>query len=620
MTASPTSEKFRNDAEVRNDGALINALTGLGTSKAKINAVRVGTKPVLTQTELETLYAHGITRRIVDSVANECTKHRATVELGDETEVETIDWVPQFDELLKVTEFHQALSEVVKLQRLYGGAGLVLLIDDGRPPEEEVDFANIRSVAGYVPLSRYELIPEDFTITDYSKPSHYRITTSQRLTETQDTSYVNLRIHHTRVARFDGLYLPWHVRSQNTGWGQSVVGSIWEALRRYLTALDGLIEITQDADLFVHKIPGLFQRIAAGNEADLKKRLEANSLSRSVYGGMAVDKEEEIEFLNRNISGISGALEPFIRDLQAALGWPTSILMGDSPGGLGKEGRFEERAWAGIVEAWQENYMRTPVTEVFRLLLLSKEGPTKGQEPKNWAVYFPSTFVETNKEKAELRQLMSQVDAQYIQLGVVNPVEIRESRWGESEYSIETVLNEQVSNQLAASANAQFEAQMLGYQQQAEAYLTPPETDDPQSNEDGGNGQQGIIRQAQPRSATATDSFDSYDAHGLRIQVTHRDGDVRVGFPVGPDNQRVDSSKEAPLLVIGPHRTKAYKLYRARFDLDGELIPGPFVTGFASVRVAKQGLRRLFPNQNVSGLTPVPEGDIESLRAGWGAY
>jgi len=35
------------------------------------------------------------------------------------------------------------------------------------------------------------------------------------------------------------------------------------------------------------------------NESDLRKRLEANNLSRSVYGGMVVDVEEDLQFLNR---------------------------------------------------------------------------------------------------------------------------------------------------------------------------------------------------------------------------------------------------------------------------------------------------------------------------------
>ena len=627
---SSTTEEFRNDAELRTDGALINSLTGLGTTKDKQVYTRVsGRWQTLSQSEAEVLYTYGLPRRIIDSVANECTKHLTTVKLGDEVEVNEIDWLPQFDEFLKVTEFHQRLSEVVKLQRLYGGAGLVLLIDDGRLPEEPVDENNIRAVNDYIPLSRYELIPEDFTITDYSRPEFYRITTSQRLTEDQESSYVNLRVHHTRVARFDGLYLPWNLRARNNGWGQGVLSSIWDAMKKYWTALDGLVEIAQDSSVFTHKIPGLFQRVAAGNEADLRKRLEANALSRSVYGGMVIDTEEEVDFLNRSLSGLQGSLDPFIKEIQASLGWPASILMGDSPGGLGKEGRFEERAWASIIESWQANYMRTAVTQVMKYCLLNKSGPTGGVEPKNWSVFFPSVFTETDTEKADLRLKMAQVDAQYIQLGVVSPVEVRESRWGETEYSIETTLNEAVSNQLALSADAQFEAQMTGYAAQQEAYTSngveegQGGTAEPQgATTAGGNaGTQQNQATSQPQNTNKTDGFESYDAQNLRIKITNSTTDgIRVGYPVAADGQRIDSSGAGPVLVLGPHRSKAYKVYRARYDTEEGIVDGPYVTAFASLRAARTAVKRLWPSQNVVGLSPISGAELETLQIGWGAY
>ena len=611
----------------RNDGALINALTGLGTTKAKIETTRVGYAPAFSQTEAETLYQYGLVRRIVDSVANECTRELTTLKLGAELEVNENDILPPFDEYLKQTYFHHALSEVVKLQRLYGGAGLLLLCDDGQDdPEMPVDETRLIAVRDYIPLSRWELIPEDFTITDYSNPEYYRITTSQRLVEGQENNYTNLRVHSSRVARFDGLWLPWHLRSRNTGWGQSTIGSIWYALKKYWTAQDGLVEIAQDADLFVHSIPGLFQRIAAGNEADLKKRLEANALSRSVYGGLAIDTEEEVDYLNRSLSGIKDALDPFLQEIAMALGWPMSILTGDSPGGMGKEGRFEERQWAHIIEDWQQNYMLKPITQVFDLILKSKEGPTQALPPQNWSVHFPSVFVETDKEKAELRLQMAQVDAQYVQLGVLNPIEVRESRFGETEYQIETSLNEAVSQQLAVSADQQFETQMLGYEAQKQAYMTPPEAEgeapsDTQSPQGattaGGNA---ATQTKQPDNSRKTDSFEVYDAQNIRIRVTHARGDIKAGHPVAADGQRVDGSATAPVLVLGPHRSRAYKLYRARWDVDGASVDGPYVTAFASLRAAREGIKTLYPRQNGVSLAPISDGELETLQIGWGAY
>lgn len=566
-------------------------------SKDKTAFTSVAAKSFLTESELEALYIHGIPRRYVDAISDEILRHRSTITLGGDTQTNGPDLILAFEEHLKTTQFHAALAEVVKLQRLYGGAGLVLLIDDGLEPEEPVDPARIRAIRGYVPLSRHELIPEDFTITDYSKPSHYRITTSQRVTSDQQGSYVNVRIHSSRVARFDGLYLPWNVRVRNTGWGQSVLQLIWESYKRYESAMAGLENMTSDADLFVHKIPGLFQRIASGNESDLRKRLEANSLSRSVYGGMVVDTEEELTFLNRALGNIASATDPFVKDLQASTGWPASILMGDSPGGLGKEGRFEERVWSSLVEQWQEVYCRTPITEVFTYILASREGPTRGRPPESWSTHFPSVFTTTEQEKADLRNQTAQMDQVYLQLGVLNPLEVRESRFGGTEYSIETTLNEAVTEQLIATADASFQSQMQGYETQALAAEEPPEP-------------------AEPEDAPAPDNqpkTDSYDAHRLQIHVTHTEGEVTAGIPINPNVKRADTSAESPLLILGPHRAKAYSVYRAHFD-DAD---GPYVTGFASQRAARQAVSTFFPRQTVSGLSPVSKGEIEALRAGW---
>jgi hypothetical protein len=208
---------------------------------------------------------------------------------------------------------------------------------------------------------------------------------------------------------------------------------------------------------------------------------------------------------------------------------------------------------------------------------------------------------------------MAQVDAQYVNLGVLNAIEVRESRFAGTEYSIETTLNQVVSEQLVTQADASFQSQMMGYEAQAQALQNPPaqEEQPPEA---------GAPPEADP-AAKRRDVFDNYEAHGLRIRVTHTAGEIRAGHLVGPDGQRTDSSANAPLMVFGPNRSRSYKLYRARFDaVDGALLEGPYVTGFASLRTAKQGVAALFPRQNVAGLSPVPEGELEALRAGWEVY
>jgi len=605
--------------QFRNDGALVNVLTGMGVpgkDKKLGNTVRYNS--LLAQAELEELYKNGLVRRYVDAIPETILRHQPTIKLGgNDITPQQAELVANVESFLRATQFGHALREVIQLQRIYGGAGLVLLLDDGLEPHEPVDPKRLRNVRGYVPLSRHELIPEDVSFTDYSKPEHYRITTTQRITEDQTEAYVNVMIHASRVARFDGLYLPWNLRARNTGWGMSCIEVIWEAFQNYEGALGGLNSLLSEGDLLVHQIPGLMQRIAAGGEADIRKRLEINNLARSVYGAMVLDKEEELTNLSRSLGNIADATEPFIRHLQAVTGWPASILMGDSPGGLGKEGRFEERVWASLVEGWQEVYCRNPITEVFQYVLLAREGPTRGKPPESWEVHFPSVFTQTDEEKVALRVQASQADNTYVQLGVLSPLELRQSRFGGTDFSLETQLDDTVTEQLTAQAEMQFEQQVAGFEAQMQAAQmggVPPEGGEVPEQEPEGEGA--------PLDETDNQkpfAFDRMDAHGLTIRVTHQIGDMRAGYLVTPDGHRVDS-KNQTLMIFGPHRTKSYNLYKSRFVSDAALVEGPYVTGFASMRSAKKAVSAFYPRQTVAGLSPVPAAELESLRAAWETY
>ena len=112
--------------------------------------------------------------------------------------------------------------------------------------------------------------------------------------------------------------------------------------------------------------------------------------------------------------------------------------------------------------------------------------------------------------------------------------------------------------------------------------------------------------------------MDFYGAHGLRIAVTHKVGDAKIGYICAPDGQRMDATDS--LMIFGPNRTRAYKLYRSRFECDGLLKDGPFVTGFARLRSAKAAVGAFFPGQNMVGLSPISDAETETLRAGWDAY
>ena len=182
---------------------------------------------------------------------------------------------------------------------------------------------------------------------------------------------------------------------------------------------------------------------------------------------------------------------------------------------------------------------------------------------------------------------------------------MRESRFAGTEYSIETKLNEAITQQLVATTDAQFQSQMSGYEAQLQAAQAPPPEGAPA---------EGILPTEGAEAPPRGDALYA-DAEGLRIRITSHNGDAVAGPLVGPDGQRIDTSAAAPLLLIGPHRTRARKLYRARFTLVGALHVGPYATGFNSMRAAKAAVQRFFPGQNVAGLSAVPDAEADAFRA-----
>ena len=592
----------------RSDG-LQNVFTGMGTARDRTTATRPNIAArMLGQRELENLYMSGIPRRFVDDIPDDILRHPTTITIADAAN--STENINVFEQYLQAIGFHRALAEVIRLQRLYGGAVLVYLIDDGQEWDQPLDPTRVRRIEGFMPLANTEINPHETEgVWDLAKPELYRVSSTQRVGPGSET-LTELVIHHTRLARFDGLYLPWHVRKENRGWGQSCVQLIYEAYKRWETAMAGLETMVGDSDLFVHKIPGLFNKIAQGQEDAIAKRLELNRMSRSVYGGMAIDLEEEVNFLTRALSNLTQATEPFMQELQAATGWPSSILMGMSPGGLGKEGRFEERVWATLVERWQLNYCKSPITECFSMLMLAPAGPFRGRAPGQWAVEFPSTFTQTAEEKAELQLKYSQVDSTYINLGVLNPLEIRQSRFSGTDYGENIDLDESISRVMQDQQAMQFDMNMLGMQAQAEAYLQGPEAAEPQ---------QGEQQQQPPPKAEKKDAAEIYRIDGIHIHVTHQLNKAKLGYVVYPDGQRVDNPEADRLILAGPDQRRT-NLYEIRYEKDGESKIGPHVIGFTTLKAARDVATQVFPAYGKITLSKLSSAKAAEYKMDWGSY
>ena len=428
---------------VRADG-LQNVLIGMGTGRDKAQYTKTTATVFLAQEELENLYGEWLPRRIVDIYADQATRKGFKVLFGGEgVRAEEVQGIEQVIEDLYILEH---LNLAAKNSRLYGGACLLLFIDDGRPAYMPVDKRNIRRVEDIECLDRWQIAPviNEENLYDYSKATYYQIISGDLINQPQ-LSY----IHKDRILRFDGDWLPYRIRQRNYGWGMSSLQTVYDSFRHYWTGLNSAATLLTEFDIFVHKVRGLAAMLAAGKESSIRDRLQVNDMSKSIYRGYAIDAEkEELEFISRNFGGIGEILEKLRVDIIGASKIPHTVLFGESPSGLGSTGRSEERDFAKMLADYQSVNFKRPMKKLLEYIMLSKEGPTKGELPESWRISFNPLFELNEREMADVRARVAAVDGRYIQLGVLSPKEVADARYGGSEWSMELTLDPSVVREL----------------------------------------------------------------------------------------------------------------------------------------------------------------------------
>jgi phage-related protein (TIGR01555 family) len=458
---------------VRADG-LQNVLIGMGTGRDKGQYTKTTATIFLAQEELENLYGEWLPRRIVDIYADQATRKGFKVLFGgDGVRAEEVQGIEQVIEDLYILEH---LNLAAKNSRLYGGACLLLFIDDGRPAYMPVDKRNIRRIEDIECLDRWQIAPviNEENLYDYSKATYYQIISGDLINQPQLTY-----IHKDRILRFDGDWLPYRVRQRNYGWGMSSLQTVYDSFRHYWTGLNSAATLLTEFDIFVHKVRGLAAMLAAGKESSIRDRLQVNDMSKSIYRGYAIDAEkEELEFISRNFGGIGEILEKLRVDIIGASKIPHTVLFGESPSGLGSTGRSEERDFAKMLADYQSVNFKRPMKKLLEYIMLSKEGPTKGELPESWRISFNPLFELNEREMADVRARVAAVDGRYIQLGVLSPKEVADARYGGSEWSMELTLDPSVVRELPAQGGG-------GATQKGGGLAVPPGGRDPMNEENG---------------------------------------------------------------------------------------------------------------------------------------
>lgn len=473
----PSASRF-DAATDRMDAVVENLAVGLGDpSRDKSTHTRPKATRRLTIEEKEWLFEQSwICRRICEAYGFEATRKWTQIKLGKEQKPEVVSAFEKYDKRLQVRSAFRRASVWSQAQ---GGAVILMLINDGQPIDQPIDYARIKSIDGLDVLDRYEVYPHTAVSFDPLRPDSYLILDSTRLkgAESPDLTKAKGTIHPDRVLRFDGFELPRRTMQRNSNWGGSVLDNIWSAFSRYDSAYASVEALVHEFDIFIYKMKGLGEMMASTNDkaqVTLRKRMNAMQFSKSNLKGLVLDAtDEEASFASRNVTGLGPVLESFKAEMIGASGLPHTVVFGESAGGLGSTGESEDSTWVKMVEQYQIDKFHDHIERLYQLIWLAKDGPTKGKEPKDWSFEFNPLYRRSLKSELEMKSTQATIDGQYLQMEALTKDEIRQSRFGGANFNHETTLN--VEAWEAAQKAQEFDPSLYGDPAANPEAALPPE-------------------------------------------------------------------------------------------------------------------------------------------------
>lgn len=442
---------------IKFDG-FVNLLTGMGLkSKDKGRNTRANWE-ILNEIDAEYLYAgSSMAAKIVDELPEEACREWIEVKGLDTSTLKDIN-----DELdrLKVKE---KMQEAWSMARLYGGSAL-FIGTDAADYSEPLDLNRVTRLKFLTPLSKWELTPSriqgHIASTEFQQPEMYRLSVTGGGKES--IAINNQEIHHTRLIRFDGAYLPKRLYITNNYWHDSVLSRLLEPIRGYENAHSSSVASLIDFDTPVLKIANLAEMFAAGQEGVVNSRMESLDLCKSVIRTMIIDKEEEFDHVGRQLNGVEGLVNKAEDRLVAATNYPRTKLLGDSPKGLQSSGKSEQSQWYDFVAGQQEKHLRVAIDRFFSVLLRSKMGPTRGQYPKSFTWDFRSLWQMSDEQKSEIYKRTAEADAVYLDRGVIDANDIQKNRFKPDGFAVDMALDTEEPDDADLSLDAQdFKSDIL---------------------------------------------------------------------------------------------------------------------------------------------------------------
>ena len=436
----------------RKDG-YTNMLNKYGTQQDNSEAYSFVAEEAVNDMELERLYeGNGLFTKIIDRPAEEAVKHGFDIDFGDD---DISEYVEDKMDALQV-EDHFATAE--KWARLYGGAIIVMLADDGRGLEEPLDWENVRSIDELRVFERPIVQPDYTSMYNFNFEDTIGSTRPLGQPEYYDvfSIYGSFRVHYSRCLIFRNGRMPEHTSSaMYRYWGIPEYVKIKRALRETITSHTDGVKLLERSVQAIYKMKNLANMLATDKgEDDVIKRMQVIDMARGILNSLAIDADgEDYDFKTLQMSGVKDILDSTCNMLSAVTDIPQTILFGRSPAGENSTGDSDMENYYNMVERIQKMNMKSNGRTLIDLMLKEGKHQSKISIIPRYKVKFAPLWSMSETEQASVEQIKAQTEltkAQtteaYVNMQAIDPTEVRRGLSQNEEYAIQDLVPEDELN------------------------------------------------------------------------------------------------------------------------------------------------------------------------------
>ena len=411
-------EKLKSQTEVLNKlytmDAFQNQMARLGFGQPNLNE---GANYPLTRMSqnynlFTSLYRSSwIVRKIVDVFPSDMVKN--WIKFNSSLDPEKIS---KINSVIRKTKTKEKIKEGLRWARLYGGAAGLILIDGDEDLSEPLDYDAIMldDYKGLLIFDRWNGIYPDIELEDdisdeeYGYPKYYSISLSEANNNLM-LSYNKqdlVKVHHSRIIRFNGRDLPLWERQAEMFWGESEIEIVFEELKKRDNTSANIASLIFLANIRVLKMNDLGQLLGASTQKaqeNLYKVLQAQNQLMSNMGIYVMDKDDDFGSEQYSFGGLNDIYESFMLDIAGACEMPVTKLFGREPAGFNSTGESDLTQYYDTLEEKQETYLQPIIDKLLPIIFMS----TLGAIPEDLDWEFNPCMNVNSKDLADLAQSMA---------------------------------------------------------------------------------------------------------------------------------------------------------------------------------------------------------------------